>query len=27
MIVTEELDLDEINKMLRRPGDVNRFSD
>jgi len=26
MIVTEELDLDEINKMLRKPGDVNQFS-
>jgi len=26
MIVTEELDLDEINKMLRKPGDVERFT-
>jgi len=26
MIVTEELDLDEINKMLRKPGEVNQFS-
>jgi bacterioferritin len=25
MIVTEEMDLDEINKMLRKPGDVESF--
>jgi len=26
MIVAEELDLDEINKMLRKPGEVERFA-
>jgi bacterioferritin len=26
MILTEEMDLDEINKMLRKPGEVQQFS-
>lgn len=27
MIVTEELHLDEVNKMLRKPGELNPFAD
>jgi bacterioferritin len=25
MIVTEEMHLDEVNKMLRKPGEINSF--